>query len=57
MAMLRMKLHKPVALQEDNLKIKQKALKHTEADNILNLSHSTNSSYFFQAHTDLSQCI
>lgn len=32
MAMLGMKLHKPATLQEDNLKIKQKALKHAEAD-------------------------
>lgn len=30
-----MKLHKSATLQEDNLKIKWKALKHTETDNDL----------------------
>lgn len=48
MAMLWMKLHKSATLQEDNLKIKLKALKYTETEKYLyNLSYSTNFSDFF----------
>lgn len=57
MAMLGMKLHKPATLQEDNLKIKQKALKHTEADKSPQLLLQQKLQCFFKAHTGLSQLI